>query len=69
VIQREEGAGFEGLLAEVKERLGKETSSIEGTLVEPKQTSLAVHYQLVSQEERQRIKEAVDALLAEHPTR
>jgi len=68
VIQREEGAGFEGLLAEVKERLGKETSSIEGALVEPKQTSLAVHYRLVSQEERQRIKEAVDALLAEHPT-
>src|SRR5215211_8625683 len=28
-IQYEEGAGFEGVLDEVKERLGKETSSIE----------------------------------------
>src|SRR5215210_3457398 len=43
-IQREEGAGFEGLLDEVKERLGKETNSIEGALIEPKQASVAVHY-------------------------
>lgn len=66
-IQREEGAGFEELLDEVKERLGKETSFIEGALLEPKKTSVAVHYRLVSEEERQRIKETVDALLAEHP--
>jgi trehalose 6-phosphate phosphatase len=51
-IQREEGTGFEGLLDEVKGRLGKETSSIEGALVEPKKTSVAVHYRLVSEEER-----------------
>jgi trehalose 6-phosphate phosphatase len=66
-IQREEGAGFEGLLDEVKERLRAETSSIEGALVEPKKTSVAVHYRLVSEEERKKIKEIVDALLAEHP--
>ncbi len=66
-IQREEGAGFEGLLDEVRERLGKETSSIEGALIEPKKASVAVHYRLVSEEERQKIKEIVDALLAEHP--
>ena len=66
-IQREEGAGFEGLLDEVKERLGKETSSIEGALIEPKKTSVAVHYRLVSEEERPKVKEIVDALLAEHP--
>jgi trehalose 6-phosphate phosphatase len=66
-IQREEGAGFEGLLDEVKERLGKETNSIEGALIEPKQASVAVHYRLVSQEDRPKVKEIVDAVLAEHP--
>ena len=66
-IQREEGAGFEGLLDEVKEQLGRETNSIEGTLIEPKKTSVAVHYRLVSEEERPKVKEIVDAVLAEQP--
>jgi trehalose 6-phosphate phosphatase len=66
-IEREEGAGFEGLLDEVKARLRAETSSIKGALVEPKKTSVAVHYRLVSGEERQRVKEIVDEVLAEHP--
>jgi trehalose 6-phosphate phosphatase len=65
--QHEEGAGFEGVLDEVKEQLGKETSSTEGALVEPKKTSVAVHYRLVSEEERPKVKEIVDAVLAEHP--
>ena len=66
-IPREEGAGFEGLLDEVKERLGKETSSMEGALIEPKKTSIAIHYRLVSEEERPKVREIVDAILAEHP--
>jgi trehalose 6-phosphate phosphatase len=66
-IQREEGAGFEELLEEVKERLDKEIGSIEGTLIEPKKTSVAAHYRLVSEEERPKVKEVVDQLLAEHP--
>jgi len=66
-IEREEGSGFEGLLGEVKGRLRAETSTIRGALVEPKKTSVAVHYRLVPEEERQRIKEIVDAVLAEHP--
>ncbi len=66
-IEREEGAEFGGLLDEVKERLRAETSSIEGALVEPKKISVAVHYRLVSEEERQGVKEIVDAVLAEHP--
>ena len=64
-IQREEGAGFGDLLDGVKERLREKTGSIEGALIEPKQTSVAVHYRLVSEEERLRIKEIVDAVLAE----
>ncbi|MEJ7843157.1 MAG: trehalose-phosphatase [Rubrobacter sp.] len=66
-IQREEGAGFEGLLDGVKERLRAETSSIEGALIEPKKTSVAVHYRLVAEKERQRVQEIVDALVGRHP--
>jgi hypothetical protein len=40
---------------------------IEGALVEPKKTSVAAHYRLVSEEERPRIKRIVDAVLEEHP--
>ena len=66
-IQREEGAGFGDLLDGVKERLREEVGPIEGALVEPKKTSVAAHYRLVSEEERPKVKEIVDALLAEHP--
>ena len=48
-IQREEGAGFADLLEEVKERLHREMDSIEGALIEPKKTSVAAHYRLVSE--------------------
>jgi trehalose 6-phosphate phosphatase len=66
-IEREEGADFGDVLDEVKERLRRETLSIEGALIEPKKTSVAAHYRLVSDEERSRVKEIVDAVLAEHP--
>jgi trehalose 6-phosphate phosphatase len=66
-LQREEGAGFADLLEEVKKRLHREMDPIEGALVEPKKTSVAAHYRLVSEEERPRVKEIVDAVLAEHP--
>jgi trehalose 6-phosphate phosphatase len=51
----------------VKKRLHREMDPIEGALVEPKKTSVAAHYRLVSEEERPRVKEIVDAVLAEHP--
>jgi trehalose 6-phosphate phosphatase len=66
-IQREEGAGFADLLEEVDERLHREMGPIEGALIEPKKTSVAAHYRLVSEEERPRIKGIVDAVLEEHP--
>jgi trehalose 6-phosphate phosphatase len=66
-IQHEAGAGTEGLLDEVRARLREEIEPIEGSLVEPKSVSVAVHYRLVSEEERPKVKEIVDALLAEHP--
>jgi trehalose 6-phosphate phosphatase len=41
---------------------------IEGALIEPKKTSVAAHYRLVSDQEKPRIKAIVDAVLAEHPS-
>ena len=63
----EEGAEFETLLDEVKTRLHEELVPIEGALVEPKRSSVAAHYRLVSEEERPRVKEDEDAILAEYP--
>src|SRR5947207_5081415 len=66
-IQREEGASFEGLLREVEAKLRAELANIPGALVEPKKSSVAVHFRLVPQEQRPRVKEIVDAILSEHP--
>src|SRR5215203_2337157 len=65
-IGREEGAEFEALLDEVKARLHEELDPIEGALVEPKRTSVAAHYRLVSDEERPRVKDVVETILAEY---
>jgi trehalose 6-phosphate phosphatase len=66
-VERAEGAEFEVLLAEVKARLHEELGSIEGALVEPKRSSVAAHYRLVSDTDRPKVKEVVDTILAEHP--
>ena len=66
-LEHEGSAGFEDLLQEVTTRICGEAGAIEGALIEPKKASVAVHYRLVSESQRPRIKELVDALLAEHP--
>src|SRR5215208_1765951 len=66
-IQREEGEEFGELLEGVEARLHREMGPIEGALIEPKKSSVAAHYRLVSEEERPRVKEIVDAVLEEHP--
>ena len=65
-IEHRVGAGFEDLLRRVTNRVRREVDSIEGALIEPKKASVAVHYRLVSERERPRIKEVVDAVLTEH---
>ena len=65
-IQREEGAEFADLLDAVKDRLHREVDPIEGSLIEPKKSSVAVHYRLVAEPERPKVKAVVDAILAEH---
>ena len=66
-LEHDAGSGFEDLLDGVKARLTEESASIEGSAVEPKKASVAIHYRLVDDEEKPRIEEIVDALLAEHP--
>lgn len=66
-IQREMGGEYKEVLDEVKERLREEVEPMEGSLIEPKSASVAVHYRLVSEDERPKIKAVVDALLYDHP--
>lgn len=69
-IEHEAGDGtFQDLLEQVKARLHDVMDPIEGALVEPKKASVAAHYRLVSEGERQKIKAVVDEILAAHPDR
>lgn len=67
VVQRDEGAGSKRLIEEVEAPLREEMDGIEGAMVEPKNASVAAHYRLVSEGERHKVKEIVDAVVAEHP--
>jgi trehalose 6-phosphate phosphatase len=67
-IQREEGANFAELLEGVEARLREELGGVEGAFVEPKKSSVAAHYRLVSEEERPRVGRVVEEILAEHPS-
>jgi trehalose 6-phosphate phosphatase len=66
-IQREEGETFAGLLRGVEVRLREELGGIEGALIEPKKSSVAAHYRLVSEDERPKVRRVVEEVLAEHP--
>lgn len=66
-IEREEGVGFEELLRQVAGRLRDEVGSLEGALIEPKRSSVALHYRLVGDADRPAIDSVVEAVLGEHP--
>ena len=66
-IRREEGEDFRGLLEDVEVRLRDELGPVEGALVEPKKSSVAAHYRLVSEDERPRVGQVVEEILADHP--
>ena len=66
-IEREEGAEFADLLGRITDTLREEVASVGGALVEPKKSSVAVHYRLVEERERSQIKELVDRVLAANP--
>ena len=58
--------GFEGLLEAVTADLRDRAGSVPGALVETKASSVAVHYRLVDEADRPRIKAIVDELLTRH---
>ncbi len=64
-IEHDASSGFDDLVEEVKTRLEEKAGPIQGAAVEPKKTSVAIHYRLVAEEERPKIKQIVDDLLAE----
>jgi trehalose 6-phosphate phosphatase len=66
-IEREEGTAFEGLLGKVTDTVRDQVASVKGALVEPKKSSVAVHYRLVDEHDRPRIEAIVDAVLAAEP--
>jgi trehalose 6-phosphate phosphatase len=66
-LEHEASGGFDALLARVTNRVRDQVGAIDGGLIEPKKASVAVHYRLVSDSERPRIKALVDRLPAEHP--
>ena len=63
-LERDEGARFAELIARVTETLHNRTRGIAGALVEQKKGSVAVHYRLVAEDDRSRVKAIVDDLLA-----
>ena len=66
-LEREEGRAFAGLLERVTETLRQLTEPVAGALVEPKKSSVALHYRLVGEGERPQIKAIVDEILASEP--
>jgi trehalose 6-phosphate phosphatase len=66
-IEREEGTGFADLIQSVTDTLREGVASVNGALVEPKKSSVAVHYRLVDERDRPGIKDLVDRVLAAHP--
>src|SRR5688500_8484177 len=59
-IQREEGEEFADLLEGVEARLREELGAIDGALVEPKKSSVAAHYRLVSEDQRPEVRRVVE---------
>ena len=65
-IQNEIGAEFGDVIRDVTQRVQSELEGVSGSLVEPKRSSVAVHYRLVAEDEVSKIKAVVDAILADH---
>lgn len=66
-IGRNEAARFADLLQAVRRELQTAAGEVEGALVEPKAVSVALHYRLVRAEDRPRVQQVVEQVLAAHP--
>jgi trehalose-phosphatase len=66
-IQRRVAEGYGPLLEEVAAVLRNRVEAVPGALVEPKASSVALHYRLVEEAHRGRVTAIVDELLSSHP--
>jgi trehalose-phosphatase len=66
-IEHQVAAGTEPIVEEVSRGLKAALDTIEGTVVEPKRFTVAVHYRMVSEADRPRVERAVDEALQKHP--
>jgi trehalose 6-phosphate phosphatase len=62
-LEHEASSGFDALLERVRNLVQDEAGGIEGASIEPKKASVAVHYRLVSDSMRPRIKPLGTAVL------
>ena len=67
VVEHEASRGWEDLVSEITERVRTGAADIEGTQVEPKHASVALHDRHVADADRPRVNGLVEAVLAEHP--
>ena len=66
-LEHEAGGGFEELIGRVTDRVREEAKPIEGSQVEPKKASVALHYRHVPDADRPAVKAIVDHVLSQHP--
>jgi trehalose 6-phosphate phosphatase len=67
-LERREGGEYEQLRRQVTERLRELLGVVPGSLIEPKRSSVAVHYRLVEESSRTRVKALVDGPSRSTPT-
>jgi trehalose 6-phosphate phosphatase len=66
-ITHDASSGFEDLVEKVTAEVTDRAAAIEGTLVEPKHASVALHYRAVDPSRHGEVSELVDGVLAAHP--
>lgn len=66
-IEMRMGGEHKELIERVRQQVSEELSGIEGVLIEPKLTSVAVHYRLVDPSRQQTVIDCVERILAAHP--
>ena len=66
-ITHDASSGFEDLVEKVTAEVSERAAAIDGTLVEPKHASVALHYRAVDPSRHAQVQEIVDGVLAAHP--
>jgi len=65
-LKHEAAAEVEPIIDRVTGQLDRKLTGVEGTVVEPKRFTVAVHYRLVADDEIPTVESAVESVVAEH---